>query len=63
MIGLIFLFFGLVALQVVLGFDNLLAIAIESNRAPEASQKSVRKRGILIAIGMLFIAANTVIPP
>jgi predicted tellurium resistance membrane protein TerC len=52
MIGLIFLFFGLLALQVVLGFDNLLAIAIESNRAPEASQKKVRSRGILIAIGM-----------
>jgi len=52
MIGLVFLFFGLLALQVVLGFDNLLAIAIESNRAPEATQKSVRKKGILIAIGM-----------
>ena len=55
MIGLIFLFFGLVALQIVLGFDNLLAIALESNRAPEASQKSVRKKGILIAIGMRII--------
>lgn len=55
MIGLIFLFFGLLALQIVLGFDNLLAIAIESNRAPEASQKSVRKKGVLIAIGMRII--------
>jgi len=52
MVGIIFLFLGLLALQIVLGFDNLLAIAIESNRAPEASQKSVRKKGILIAIVM-----------
>ena len=32
----------LVALQAVLGFDNLLYISIESKRAPEASQRKVR---------------------
>jgi len=55
MVGIIILFFGLVALQVALGFDNLLAISLESNRAPEDSQKSVRKWGVLLAIGMRII--------
>jgi len=40
----------LVFLQAVLGFDNLLYIAIESKRAPEAKQRAVRRAGILIAI-------------
>ncbi len=42
----------LIFLQAVLGFDNLLYISIESQRAPEASQKSVRFWGILIAVGL-----------
>lgn len=37
-------------LQAVLGFDNLLYISIESQRAPAAQQKSVRFWGILIAV-------------
>ncbi len=52
----------LLFLQAVLGFDNLLYISIESKRAPEASQKSVRRNAILIAIGLrivlLFVIIN-----
>lgn len=40
----------LILLQAVLGFDNLLYIAIESKRAPEDKQASVRHWGIGIAI-------------
>ena len=35
----------LVLLQAVLGFDNLLYISLESQRAPESQQSSVRKWG------------------
>lgn len=46
-------------LQAVLGFDNLLYISIESQRAPAEKQKSVRFWGILIAVAlrvvMLFV--------
>ncbi|MBL4705961.1 MAG: tellurium resistance protein TerC [Flavobacteriales bacterium] len=49
----------LVMLQVVLGFDNLLYISLESKRAPKEKQKFVRSMGIGIAIflriGLLFI--------
>ena len=40
----------LIFLQAVLGFDNLLYISIESQRAPKAVQASVRRWGILIAL-------------
>lgn len=40
----------LIFLQAVLGFDNLLYISIESQRAPKDSQKSVRFWGIIIAV-------------
>lgn len=40
----------LILLQVVLGFDNLLYIALESKKAPKEKQKMVRKVGIGIAI-------------
>jgi len=40
----------LIFLQAVLGFDNLLYISIESQRAPENKQKSVRFWGIIIAV-------------
>jgi predicted tellurium resistance membrane protein TerC len=40
----------LIFLQAVLGFDNLLYISIESQRAPLESQSKVRRWGILIAI-------------
>lgn len=45
----------LLFLQAVLGFDNLLYISIESKRAPEKSQASVRRNGILIAIALRII--------
>lgn len=46
-------------LQAVLGFDNLLYISIESQRAPVASQRAVRFWGIIIAVAarilLLFV--------
>ncbi|MDA9809286.1 tellurium resistance protein TerC [Flavobacteriales bacterium] len=45
----------LVILQVVLGFDNLLYIALESKKAPEKKQEFVRKVGISIAIILRLI--------
>lgn len=54
----------LILLQAVLGFDNLLYISIESKRAPEDKQASVRKTGILMAIGLrivlLFVIMNVI---
>ena len=54
----------LLLLQLVLGFDNLLYISIESKRAPADKQKFVRRWGILIAIAMrivlLFIIVNAI---
>ncbi|MCB1387383.1 MAG: TerC family protein [Nitratireductor sp.] len=54
----------LVALQAVLGFDNLLYISIESKRAPEDSQRRVRQWGIGIAIvlriGLLFVVMQAI---
>ncbi|MEM7623999.1 MAG: tellurium resistance protein TerC [Planctomycetota bacterium] len=45
----------LLFLQAVLGFDNLLYISIESQRAPKEKQKSVRRNGILIAIALRIV--------
>ncbi len=45
----------LMFLQAVLGFDNLLYISIESQRAPKADQAMVRKWGILIAIALRVV--------
>lgn len=45
----------LIALQAVLGFDNLLYISIESKRAPEESQRKVRQWGIGLAIVLRII--------
>ncbi|SPH22150.1 hypothetical protein ASD8599_02896 [Ascidiaceihabitans donghaensis] len=42
-------------LQAVLGFDNLLYISIESQRAPVAQQAAVRRWGILIAVALRVI--------
>ena len=51
----------LVFLQAVLGFDNLLYISIESKRAPEEQQKSVRRWGIIIAIALRIVLLFVVI--
>ena len=40
----------LTLLQAVLGFDNLLYISLESERAPEKDQSRVRKLGIGLAV-------------
>jgi hypothetical protein len=42
-------------LQAVLGFDNLLYISIESQRAPVAKQASVRRWGIIIAVALRVV--------
>ncbi len=45
----------LLFLQAVLGFDNLLYISIESKRAPERLQKTVRFWGIIIAVALRIV--------
>ena len=45
----------LIFLQAVLGFDNLLYISIESQRAPAAKQKAVRRAAILIAVALRIV--------
>ena len=45
----------LIFLQAVLGFDNLLYISIESQRAPVAQRARVRRWGILIAVALRVI--------
>jgi len=42
-------------LQAVLGFDNLLYISIESQRAPAAHQRAVRFWGIIIAVSLRVV--------
>lgn len=48
-------------LQAVLGFDNLLYISIESQRAPVAQQKTVRTWGIIIAVALRVLLLFTMI--
>lgn len=55
MLESIFTLCMLILLQAVLGFDNLLYISLESKKAPAASQKKVRKTGILIAIVLRIV--------
>jgi predicted tellurium resistance membrane protein TerC len=54
----------LIFLQAVLGFDNLLYISIESQRAPKDKQKAVRFWGIIIAVVLrvvlLFVMINLI---
>ena len=45
----------LVFLQVVLGFDNLLYISLESKRVEESHQQRVRKIGVIIAIALRIV--------
>lgn len=51
----------LIALQAVLGFDNLLYISLESKRAPAAEQKKVRWLGIGIAVALRIVLLFTLI--
>ena len=50
MVENIFTLLMLILLQVVLGFDNLLYISLESKNAPKEKQNYVRKVGIALAI-------------
>jgi len=45
----------LIFLQAVLGFDNLLYISIESQRAPVEKREQVRRAGILIALVLRIV--------
>ena len=45
----------LIFLQAVLGFDNLLYISIESQRAPAPQRAMVRRVGILIAVALRVV--------
>jgi predicted tellurium resistance membrane protein TerC len=45
----------LIFLQAVLGFDNLLYISIESQRAPAEAQATVRRWGILLALALRVV--------
>jgi predicted tellurium resistance membrane protein TerC len=64
LVGNIITLLMLVLLQAVLGLDNLLYISLESQRAPEDKQKSVRIWGIGLAIflriALLFLLVNMV---
>ena len=51
----------LILLQAVLGFDNLLYISIESQRAPKDKQDFVRKIGIILAIILRIILLFVII--
>lgn len=51
----------LIALQAVLGFDNLLYISLESKRAPKESQANVRKWGIGIAVALRIVLLFTLV--
>lgn len=51
----------LIFLQAVLGFDNLLYISIESQRAPVAQQRAVRFWGIIIAVVLRVVLLFTMI--
>ena len=63
-VGGIFTLLMLILLQVVLGFDNLLYISIESKRVAEDRQSFVRKTGIGLAIIfriiLLFVVVNLI---
>ncbi len=48
-------------LQAVLGFDNLLYISIESQRAPVAQQQALRRWGIIIAVALRILLLFTMI--
>ncbi|MXU65405.1 TerC family protein [Oceanomicrobium pacificus] len=51
----------LIFLQAVLGFDNLLYITIESQRAPKEKQAAVRRWGIIIAVALRIVLLFTMI--
>jgi predicted tellurium resistance membrane protein TerC len=48
-------FLILTALETVLGFDNLLYISLESKKVDPAREASVRRMGIILAIGLRIV--------
>jgi len=60
----VFTLLMLVLLQVVLGFDNLLYISLESKKAPQEKQSYVRKLGvglaIILRIVLLFVLMSLI---
>ena len=51
----------LMFLQAVLGFDNLLYISIESQRAPAKHQAAVRRAGIIIAVTLRIVLLGVMV--
>ncbi|MEL6629425.1 MAG: tellurium resistance protein TerC, partial [Bacteroidota bacterium] len=51
----------LILLQAVLGFDNLLYISLESQKAPEDRQPYVRKIGIGLAIVLRIVLLGVLV--
>ena len=50
----------LIAMEVVLGIDNLIFISILSNKLPEKDRKRVRRLGIGLALGMRLALLSTI---
>jgi predicted tellurium resistance membrane protein TerC len=50
----------LVAMEVVLGIDNLVFISILSNKLPEANRQKVRRLGIGLALVMRLVLLSTI---
>ncbi|MGJ3649463.1 TerC family protein [Sphingomonas sp. GlSt437] len=50
----------LVVLEVVLGIDNLVFVALLSNKVPEADRARVRRLGIGLALGLRLVLLSTV---
>ena len=47
--------FTLIVMEVVLGIDNLVFVAILSNKLPEAQRARTRRIGLLLALGMRIV--------
>ena len=58
----LFTLFMLILLQAVLGFDNLLYISLESQKAPKDRQSFVRKMGVGLAIILRIVLLLFVFP-
>src|ERR1700712_3165296 len=50
----------LVVMEVVLGIDNLVFVAILSNKLPEANRKKARQLGISLALIMRLVLLSTI---
>ena len=51
---------ALIAMEVVLGIDNLIFISILTNKLPQASQSKARRIGIGLALGMRLVLLGSI---